>query len=155
MDEGISLVVTFAAGAVTALGAQWLSNALARRRERTKEYWIRRLNSYQDAYHAATHLTHLLEMGNAPPDLVWQVYGSLSKSVDDAVFYSPEEERLLHHLQEVMGHLSRAIGRSDRSEVPIKEVRDALERLRYTFYDSERLLMRERARWRKTSVKPR
>jgi hypothetical protein len=63
----------------------WVSHRLSVKKEREKEHWIRRLNSYQDFYQHTMHLIDLLQAGiELPEPARWDAITLARKAAYDA-----------------------------------------------------------------------
>lgn len=113
-------VVSFAFGAVFGLFLQWLSHRLALRREMAKEYWIRKLNSYQNFYQYVTQLLDLLLSGvSLPEEILWQSISEARKAAYDASFYDVAHRDRTERMIDITRRL-----------VQLHSVRDEDEKLR-------------------------
>ena len=60
--ESIWPYLSFSLGVIFALFLQWISYRLSFRKDQRREYWIRKLNSYQDFYQHTMQLIGLLHV---------------------------------------------------------------------------------------------
>lgn len=114
MSESDSLIqqiwpyLSFLVGAVFALFLQWLSSRFTYHREQRREYWIRKLNSYQDFYQNTTQLLVLLGLRIKVPEThFWNSMTLARKAAYDAAFYD-------------LGHPERAVRMEQITEELIK-----------------------------------
>ncbi len=80
--------ISFIFGAMFALVLQWVSYRLSFRKDQRREYWIRKLNSYQDFYQHTTQIIGLLDLKvSIPENVYWQSITLARKAAYDAEFY--------------------------------------------------------------------
>lgn len=105
-------VLSFFLGGTVAFALQYVSYRFTQRRE----YWIRRLNSYQDFCHQSAQLVDLLIAGiDVPPDRCWAAVAEARKAAYDAEFYDPDSPERWTEMQEITIELASAAAASQET----------------------------------------
>ena len=106
--QQISPFISFFIGAVFALFLQWLSSRLTYRREQRREYWIRKLNSYQDFSQNTTQLLLLLASRiKVPESHFWDAITLARKAAYDAAFYDLGHPKRTERMMQITEELIR------------------------------------------------
>lgn len=144
---------SFLLGAIFALVLQWISYRLSFKKDQRKEYWIRKLNSYQDFYHHTTQLIDLLNSNiSIPQNVYWQSISSARKAAYDAIFYDkthPERTSKMKDitLDTIQLLLYRIEGHEKTTEEcttdKLQELTKQIEDIQASFYEEEKLLSKE------------
>lgn len=137
METGLLI---FVLGAVFAVGLNVFISELTLRREKRKEAWIRRLNSYENFYRAMTGVIDLLAAGVRVPEAkLWEAVGDARKSAYDAASYDPTHPERTSRMQELTLALILAYQRDEASADQLGAWRNEIEQIRASFYASERV----------------
>lgn len=134
--------ISFILGAVFALALQWISYYLAFKKDKRKEYWIRKLNSYQDFYQHATQLIDLMELETQiPTDVFWQSISAARKAAYDAKFYDLSNVEQANKMIEITRKLIRLRGHPPPDGM--EPLRHEIDDVQSNFYSEEKLLGKE------------
>jgi hypothetical protein len=126
---------SFTVSGATALFVVYMGYRFGQRRE----YWIRRLNSYQDFYHQASQLVDLLDTGEVVPESVrWPAIGAARKAAYDAAFFDPDQADLTEEMKAITIDLVRLGGGSVPQQ--LAELRERIESIRVAAYQRDRRL---------------
>lgn len=131
-------------GAVVAFSAQWVAYYFAKRRE----YWIRRLNSFQDFYQHSMNLLDLLEADLVVPQNLWdESLRGARKAAYDADIYAPDRTDLTKRMKAISQSL---VGLSThRSTETVAKLRSDVIRLK-----AESSVRGVGRLWRRADVNP-
>lgn len=130
--------ISFILGAIFALVLQWISYRLAFKKDKRKEYWIRKLNSYQDFYHYSTQLIDLIDMeSQIPADVFWQSISAARKAAYDARFYDLLNTEQANKMIEITQKLIRTNGH--RPPEGLDSLRQEINEIQANFYSVEKL----------------
>jgi len=138
--------ISFLLGAIFALVLQWVSYQLSFRKDQRREYWIRKLNSYQDFYHHVTQLIELLDSKvKIPENVVWQSISLARKAAFDAVFYDRIHSSRTEKMKSITLRLIGLFETKSYSADDLQKLRKQIEEIRTRFYEEEKLLTKENA----------
>ena len=129
--------VSFILGAIFALALQWISYRLAFKKDKRKEYWIRKLNSYQDFYHHPSQLVDLIDMeSKIQGDVFWQSIFAARKAAYDARFYDLSNIELANEMIEITQELIHMNGQ--RPPGGVDSFRQRINEIQSKFYMAEK-----------------
>jgi hypothetical protein len=132
--------ISFLLGALLSLFVQWISYRLSFKKDQKKEYWIRKLNSYQDFCQHINHLADLLRTGILIPDTVfWQSILFARKAAFDAEFFdwsSPERPK---EMQGITNSLISLFQSKNYDSEVLNDINQKIERIILQFYEEEKL----------------
>ncbi len=132
--------ISFLLGAIFALVLQWVSYRLSFRKDQRKEYWIRKLNSYQDFYQHTTQLIGLLDSKVSIPDNVyWQSISLARKAAYDAAFYDRPHPERTDKMEAITLELVDKL-QPGRRELGRLDLIERIEEIIKEFYHEEKLL---------------
>lgn len=95
-------LLVFSLGAAFAVVLQLFVSNLTLTREKRKEAWVRKLNSYENFYRAMTHTIDLMLAGVAiPDDQLWSALLDARKSAYDATSYDPSHAGRTKQMREL------------------------------------------------------
>lgn len=113
-------------------------SGLAWRREKRREAWIRKLNSYENFYRAVAQLVDLqLSGAEIPDDQFWASVGEARKAAYDATPYDPTSPERTKKMRDLS--LELALSPEDHDEKRLIAISAEAERLRRAFFSEERL----------------
>lgn len=136
--------ISFILGAIFALVLQWVSYRLSFRKDQRREYWIRKLNSYQDFYHHVTQLIDLLDSKvNIPENVFWQSISLARKAAFDAVFYDITHSSRTEKMRTITLNLIGLFESKEYAKDNLQKLRKQIEEIRTEFYKEEKLLIKE------------
>lgn len=142
-------LVVFVLGALFTFALQFLTARLGLLREKARESWIRRLNSYQDFSTATVGLVELWQTGATIPDAeVWKAIAQARKAAYDAALYDEARTHLTSRMRAMSTDLVRFASESTPDQAELQSVIDDARAIWDEFTASERAL-REAAgpRW--------
>jgi len=132
-------------GAIFALVLQWISYRLALKKDQKREYWIRKLNSYQDFYQHTTQLIELLASKVSIPDNVyWQSISLARKAAYDAAFYDRSHPERTGKMKGITLNLIQILQSDNPDPQSLKMLLKEIEEVKADFYREEKLLGNKR-----------
>lgn len=138
--------VSFLLGTIFALVLQWVSYRLSLRKDREKEYWIRKLNGYQDFHHQMTQLIELLESDvQIPENVFWPSISYARKAAFDAVFYDRAHADRTERMKTITVNLIKLFNTKKYSKQDLDKLHKEVEEIRAEFYLEETSLPKEGA----------
>lgn len=138
--------ISFLFGAIFALCLQWVSYRLPFRKDRRREYWIRKLNSYQDFYQHATQLIGLLRSKvSIPPNVYWQSISLARKAAYDAAFYDRTHPERTDKMKNITLDLIQFLESKDHITDNLQMLLSQVEEIQAEFCQEEKLLSQETA----------
>ncbi len=144
--ENIWPYISFLLGAIFALFLQWTSYRLSFRKDQRREYWIRKLNSYQDFYHQTTQLVDLLKAKSSVPDNVyWQIISSARKAAYDAAFYDISHPKQTDKMKTITLRLLQILQSKNPDLEKLDKLLKQIEEIQNNFYKEEKLLTKKNA----------
>ncbi len=136
--------ISFILGAVFALAMQFISYRLSFKKDRRKEYWIRKLNSYQDFYQHTTQLIGLLGSKVSIPDNVyWQSISLARKAAYDAAFYDISHLERTDKMKTITLELVRILQSNAQAPERLQPLQKQIEDIQSNFYLEEKQLSKE------------
>ena len=136
--------ISFILGAVFALVMQWVSYRLSFRKDQRREYWIRKLNSYQDFYQHTTQLIGLLGSKVSIPDNVyWQSISLARKAAYDAAFYDISHPERTDKMKAITLDLIQIFQSNKQERERLQILQKQVEEIQANFYLEEKLLSKE------------
>ena len=136
--------ISFILGAVFALVMQWVSYRLSFRKDQRREYWIRKLNSYQDFYQHTTQLIGLLGSKVSIPDNVyWQSISLARKAAYDASFYDISHPERTDKMKAITIDLIQILQSNKQERERLQILQTQVEEIQANFYLEEKLLSKE------------
>lgn len=136
--------ISFILGASFGIFYQWISYFLSFRKDQRKEYWIRKLNSYQDFYH---HTTQLIDLMNSelkiPENLFWQTISSARKAAYDACFYDLLNSNRTEIMKKITLDLISIYQLGNIHKDNLNEIMIKISQIQISFYNEEKLLLKE------------
>ena len=144
--ENIWTYISFLLGAIFAVFLQWISYRLSFKKDQRKEYWIRKLNSYQDFYQHTTQLIGLLKSKVSIPDNVyWQSISLARKAAYDATFYDISQPERTDKMKTVTLELIQILQQNNSDiEKKLERLLGQIEDIQTSFYKDEKLLTKEK-----------
>jgi hypothetical protein len=137
-------------GTIFALILQWVSYRLSFRKDQRKEYWIRKLNSYQDFYHHTAHLIELLGSKVSIPDNVyWQSISLARKAVYDAAFYDKTHLNRTDKMKAITLQLIEISKSEERNQKYLNSIAKQIEKMIEEFYHEEKFLSKQPKKFKK------
>jgi len=138
--------ISFILGAIFALVMQWVSYHLSFRKDKRREYWIRKLNSYQDFYQHTTQLIGLLGSKVSIPDNVyWQSISLARKAAYDAAFYDISHPGRTDKMKTITLDLIQILQSNKQEKERVQMLQKQVEEIQANFYLEEKLLSKETA----------
>jgi hypothetical protein len=137
--------VSFVLGATVALALQYVSYRFTQRRE----YWIRRLNSYQDfCHHSAQLIDLLIAEVDVPKDRRWAAVADARKAAYDARYYDPDAPDRWTEMQQIT--LEMAVLAEGQRQDPraLTELKDRIDAFRVDAQRRDPQLRRLSGRYR-------
>ena len=132
--------ISFLIGACFALFLQWLSSRLAYRREQRREYWIRKLNSYQDFHQNTMQLLILLESRIKVPEThFWNSITLARKAAFDAAFYDLRHPKRTERMGQITEWLIRDYQESSGGQSDLAGLRKEIDDIQADFLREEGL----------------
>jgi len=142
--ENIWPYISFLLGAIFALFLQWISYRLSFKKDQRREYWIRKLNSYQDFYQHATQLIGLLRSRVSIPDNVyWQSILLARKAAYDATFYDRTHPERTDKMKNITLELIQILQQNNPDTEKLERLLKQIEEIQTSFYEEEKLLIKE------------
>ncbi len=136
--------ISFILGAVFALAMQFISYRLSFKKDRRKEYWIRKLNSYQDFYQHTTQLIGLLGSKVSIPDnIYWQSISLARKAAYDAAFYDISHPERTDKMKTITLELVRILQSNKQVPERLQTLQKQIEDIQSNFYLEEKQLSKE------------
>ncbi len=136
--------ISFILGAIFALVMQWVSYRLSFRKDQRREYWIRKLNSYQDFYQHITQLIGLLGSNVSIPDNVgWQSISLARKAAYDAAFYDIMHPERTDKMKAITLQLVQIIQSNKQERESLQILQKQVEEIQANFYLEEKLLVKQ------------
>ena len=118
----------------------WISYRLSFKKDQKREYWIRKLNSYQDFCQHTNQLIGLLRAGFSLPDNVfWQSILLARKAAFDAEFFDwayPDRAKEMQAITDSLINLFQT--KSIKSEA-IETISKQIKSIQLQFYEDEKL----------------
>jgi len=109
-----------------------------------KEYWIRKLNSYQDFYHHTTHFIELLGSKVSIPDHVyWQSISLARKAAYDAAFYDKAHLNRTDKMKAITLQLVEIFRCGDRNQKKLNSIVKQIEGIIEEFYREEKFFTKQ------------
>ena len=131
--------ISFILGAFVSLLAQWISYRLSFKKDQKREYWIRKLNSYQDFFQHTNHIIGLLRNGISIPDNVfWQSVSLVRKAAFDAEFYDWANPNRPKEMQDITDLLIKAYQTNNKRSEDFDIIGKKIEAIQLQFYEDER-----------------
>lgn len=131
--------ISFILGVAISLLVQWISYRLSFKKDQKKEYWIRKLNSYQDFYQHVNQLVGLLRINTSVPDNVfWQSISLARKAAFDAAFFdweNPERPKQMEHITQAL--ISAYQGKTLDDKM-LNMFAEETQNIQYAFYEDEK-----------------
>ena len=132
--------ISFLIGAIFALFLQWVSYRLSFKKDQRREYWIRKLNSYQDFYQHTNQIIGLLKSNITIPDNVyWQSISLARKAAYDASFYDISHPERTDKMKNITLELTRILQQNNPDAEILIELFKQVEDIQTLFYYEERL----------------
>ncbi len=120
-------VLSFFLGATIAFALQYVSYRFTQRRE----YWVRRLNSYQDFCHQSAQLVDLLIAGiDVPSDRCWAAVADARKAAYDAEFYDPDSRERWTEMQQITIELAALAADGQKDPPVLKDLERRIDAFR-------------------------
>jgi len=142
--EKIWPYISFILGAFFGIVYQWISYILSFRKDQRKEYWIRKLNSYQDFYHHTTQLVDLLRSEvKIPEALFWQTISFARKAAYDADFYDLLNSQRTESMKKITIDLIYLYQSGTMNNDNLTKLMEKIRKIQITFYNEEKLLLKE------------
>jgi len=136
--------ISFVLGAIFAILLQWISYRLSFRREQRREYWIRKLNSYQDFYQHTTQLIELISANiSIPSDVYWGHISLARKAAYDAAFYDRSHLGRANRMKAITVELIQILQSDDTEPQRLEILLKQIEEVQKNFYQEEKLLVNE------------
>lgn len=136
--------ISFVLGAAFALVMQWVSYRLSFRKDQRREYWIRKLNSYQDFYQHTTQLIGLVGSKVSIPDNVyWQSISLARKAAYDAAFYDISHPEQTDKMKAITLDLIQILQSNKQERERLQILQKQVEEIQAKFYLEEKLLGKE------------
>jgi hypothetical protein len=136
--------ISFLLGAIFALFLQWISYRLSFRKDQRREYWIRKLNSYQDFYQHTLQLIGLLRSKVSIPDNVyWQSISLARKAAYDAAFYDISHPEQTEKMKTITLELLQMLKSNEQESRRLDELIERIEEIHSEFYQEEKSLTME------------
>lgn len=133
--------VSFVLGALFAFLLQWVAYRLSVRKDQEKEYWIRKLNSYQDFHHHASQLIELVDSGVViPEDVYWQSISLARKAAYDAGFYDRSRPKRTAKMKAITIDLIRLLNQRTAGLPISSQILAEVDGIKDEFYREEKLL---------------
>jgi dipeptidase len=130
--------ISFILGSIFALLLQWVSYHLSFKKDQKKEYWMRKLNSYQDFYQHTTQLIALLRSNvSIPENVYWQSIALARKAAFDAAFFDTGHRQRTERMQDVTVALITALQSSNRSQENLETLHSEIEGIQQSFCEEE------------------
>src|SRR5205807_9208985 len=122
---------------------QWVAYRLSFKKDQKKEYWMRKLNSYQDFYQHTTQLLGLLRSNvSIPENVFWQSIALARKAAFDATFFDPRHLKRTERMQDVTLGLISMLDAS-RSADKLETLQVEVEDIQRSFCEEEGILVVE------------
>lgn len=140
-DNGLTQVFYVALGAALALIGSIVTQAYQNLRNKKNEYWIRKLNSYQDFYQHTSQLCNLIESLVQLPDAVfWGSISAARKAAFDANFYDKKHPDRTGKLTAITSELVYIyIAKPEEQKEIIKNLIDQIDNVMQEFRKEEGL----------------
>lgn len=133
--------MSFVLGSIFALLLQWVSYRLSFKKDQKKEYWIRKLNSYQDFYQHTTQLISLLQLNVSIPENVYWESVMLSRKVAfDAAFFDIGNHSRTEKMQDITIDLIAVLQSSNHNKGELERLQYQVEEIQQSFYKEEGIL---------------
>jgi len=131
--------ISFILGAFVSLLAQWVSYRLSFKKDQKREYWIRKLNSYQDFFQHTNNVIGLLRSDiSIPENIFWQSVSLARKAAFDAEFYDWANPTRPKDMQEITDLLIKAYQAREKDPEDFNEIGKRIEAIQLQFYEDER-----------------
>lgn len=135
-----SELIIFALGASFAFVLQLFVSRLALSREKRKEAWVRKLNSYENFYRAMTNVIDLLLAGVGLPDeRLWDSLADARKSAYDAASYDPINGSRAARMQQLTLEVLLFHQEGGWDQEDLRVLRNEVEDIRAGFYAEEKI----------------
>jgi predicted house-cleaning noncanonical NTP pyrophosphatase (MazG superfamily) len=142
--EKIWPYLSFILGAFFGILYQWISYLLSFRKDQRKEFWIRKLNSYQDFYHHTSQLIDLLRMEvKVPENIYWEAISSARKAAYDASFYDLSNLIRTEKMKKITSDIVNIYQSETTDMENLAELMEHIEKIQESFYNQENLLLKE------------
>lgn len=136
--------ISFIFGAIFALVLQWVSYRLSFRKDQRREYWIRKLNSYQDFYHHTTQLIGLLNSKvSIPENVYWQSISLARKAAYDATFYDRTHPERTEKMKVITLELIKLYNSNKEQSDILSSLAGQVDGIIEEFYKEEKLLTKK------------
>jgi hypothetical protein len=136
--------LSFILGALFGIFYQWISYLLSFRKDQRKEFWIRKLNSYQDFYHHTSQLIDLLRLEvKVPEDIFWQAISSARKAAYDASFYDLSNLNRTENMKKITSDIVIIYQSGTTNMENLAELKEHIGKIQESFYNQENLLLKE------------
>ena len=131
-------LLVFGLGAAFAVVLQLFASQLTLAREKRKEAWVRRLNSYENFYRAMTHVIDLLIADlQIPDEQLWAALLDARKSAYDATSYDVAHGGRTTQMRELTLELLLLHQKQDCGRQRLFELRGKVTKVRDEFYAEE------------------
>ncbi len=142
--EKIWPYISFILGAFFGIFYQWISYLFSFRKDQRKEYWIRKLNSYQDFHHQTSQLIDLLRSEvKIPENIFWQAISSARKAAYDASFYDLSNLNRTENMKKITLDIINIYQSENTNMQNLIEIMENIEKIQESFYNQENLLLKE------------
>lgn len=140
-NNGFVQVYYIALGAILAIVGSIITQAYQNRRNKRNEYWIRKLNSYQDFYQHTLQLCKLLiSFSSIPDQIFWNSISAARKAAFDASFYDKEQKKRTRRMEEITYELVDIfVTRKKDQKEEIQHIINQTESIMREFREEERL----------------
>lgn len=128
--------LSFVLGSLFAVFLRWVSQALALRRDKRKEYWIRVLNSYQDFYQQTIQLIDLVRSDvDIPTGVYWDSMSLARKAAFDASFYDQGHPERTEEMKTITTKLLRILEGRESEIRQVEKLERRVEQIREEFLE--------------------
>ncbi len=136
--------ISFLLGALFALFLQWINYRLSFKKEQKKEYWIRKLNSYQDFFQHTMQIIGLLKSKvSIPENVYWQSISLARKAAYDAAFYDTRHPQRTEKMKDITLELIQMLKTDGQNMEKLDELAEYITEIHRDFYQEEKLLAEE------------
>ncbi|MDP3670522.1 MAG: hypothetical protein WA191_12070 [Telluria sp.] len=131
--------VSFVIGVAFSLLAQWISYRLSFKKDQKKEYWIRKLNSYQDFHQHVNQLIGLLRTNTAiPENAFWQSISLARKAAFDTAFFDWKNPERAKQMENITHGLINAYQGKTLGDKILNKFAEEAQGIQYAFYEDEK-----------------
>lgn len=133
-------IISFFSGLLFSLFMQWMSYRLSFKKDQKKEYWIRKLNSYQDFCQHMNQLSDLLRTGIVVPDnIFWQSISLARKAAFDAEFFDCIHPDRPKEMQKITNSLIKIFQSKSLGPNDLDTIGREIEKIQTQFCEDENL----------------